>query len=282
MIVVDGSGEVHDPEAPLLHADDLGALRGDGVFETILIRGGRARLVDEHLRRLADGAAGLDLPAPDPTALRRCIDVAERQWASGDEAALRVICSRGRESVPDGPPTVYVTVGPLPARSVVARRAGVSVMTLERADDPDVVPRAPWELLGVKALSYARNMAALRHAHRAGADDGIYLSSAGSVLESPRANVVAVIDGVLTATPRADGILPGITQAALFATAERRGLVVGERRLTPADLRGADGVWLLSSLTLAARVHALDGERLPPLSVSAPDIAALVDEAVAG
>ncbi|MBH0121393.1 aminodeoxychorismate lyase, partial [Rhodococcus sp. CX] len=42
-VLVTLDGEVRDADAPLLHADDFGVLRGDGVFETLLVREGRAR-----------------------------------------------------------------------------------------------------------------------------------------------------------------------------------------------------------------------------------------------
>jgi len=41
-VIVTLDGEVHSPGAPLLFADDLAAVRGDGVFETLLVRDGRA------------------------------------------------------------------------------------------------------------------------------------------------------------------------------------------------------------------------------------------------
>jgi 4-amino-4-deoxychorismate lyase len=49
--------------------------------------------------------------------------------------------------------------------------------------------------------------------------------------------------------------------------------------LRPADLLAAQGVWLVSSITLAARVHTLDGNPLPA-SPLADEFAALVDAAI--
>lgn len=283
VIVVDGDGFPRDTDAPLLFGDDLGVLHGDGVFETVLVREGRARLVDAHLARLVDGSARLDLPTPDIDGLRRAVDVAEARWARTRQAqsadgALRIVHTRGRESDP-GTPTTFVTVTPVPERVSAARRDGVSVTLLPRPHDPDAV--APWELAGAKALSYARNSAALRHARSCGFGDAIYLSSTGSVLESPRANVVAVLGGALTATPPGDGILAGTTQAALFEVATCAGIAVRYRRMTPDDLLAADGVWLLSSLTIAARVRRIDGHVLPECSVPAVDVARLLTEAIA-
>ncbi|MCF8568919.1 aminodeoxychorismate lyase [Gordonia sp. HY002] len=278
MIVVDGDGLLRDAEAPLVYADDLGVLHGDGVFETILVREGRARLVDAHVARLVDGAERLDLPEPDVAKLRRAVLVAQEAWGESIDGALRIVYTRGRESEPSAA-TAFVTVSPVPERAATARRDGISVTLLTRAHDPDVA--APWELSGAKALSYARNTAALRHARGLGFDDAIYLSAAGSVLESPRANVVAVIDGGLTATPPDDGILAGTTQAALFDAADRHGVRVQHRRMTPDDLIRADGVWLLSALTLAARVRRIDDCVLRERSNRAVDVKKLVIEATA-
>src|ERR1700744_5829888 len=108
-VIVTLDGEVHPPETPLLFADDLAAVRGDGVFETLLVRDGSACLVEAHLGRLSHSAKLLDLPEPDLTAWRSAIERAAKQWTSStnDEAAMRLVYSRGRES--GSPPTAYVT-----------------------------------------------------------------------------------------------------------------------------------------------------------------------------
>ena len=51
-VIVTLDGEVYPPGTPLLFADDLAAVRGDGVFETLLVRDGGACLVEAHLGRL--------------------------------------------------------------------------------------------------------------------------------------------------------------------------------------------------------------------------------------
>jgi 4-amino-4-deoxychorismate lyase len=45
-VLVTLDGTVRDPAAPLLFADDLAAVRGDGVFETLLVRSGVACLLE--------------------------------------------------------------------------------------------------------------------------------------------------------------------------------------------------------------------------------------------
>ena len=59
------------------------------------------------------------------------------------------------------------------------------------------------------------------------------------------------------------GILAGVTVRRLFAGAGGHGFGTEVRRGTVDDLHAADGVWLVSSIRLAAAVTALDGKPLP-------------------
>jgi 4-amino-4-deoxychorismate lyase len=115
---------------------------------------------------------------------------------------------------------------------------------------------APWLLGGVKATSYAVNMASLRHARTEGAEDVIWVSTDGQVLEAPTSTVAVVAGGVLVSPPAAVGILPGTTLGAVC------GLVPFEQRpLSLDELRAADEVMLLSSVRGVAPVVRLDGAK---------------------
>lgn len=262
-------GGVREPADPLLSADDLAAVRGDGVFETLLVRDGAACLVDAHLRRLVQSAMMLDLPVPEPAAWLAAIDSAVDLWAqqTTEEGALRLVYSRGREI--GSKPTAYLMINPVPGRAAVARRDGVSAMLLARGLATSGIDAMPWLLAGAKTLSYAVNMAALRHAATRGADEVIFVSSDGFILEGPRSTVVIAVRGAdgrpcLLTPPPWYPILRGTTQQALFEVARARGYDCDFQALRPADLHAAQGVWLVSSITLAARVHTLDGSRLAP------------------
>jgi 4-amino-4-deoxychorismate lyase len=282
-VVVTVDGEVRDPQSPLLYADDLAAVRGDGIFETVLVRNGRPCLIEAHLARLTHSAAMLDLPTPDLDQWRSAVATAVRQWIAegGGEGALRLVYSRGREG--GGPPTAYVTVAALPARVAAVRRDGVAALTLARALPTDAADM-PWLLAGAKTLSYAINMTALRYAEKRGAGDVVFVSSEGLVLEGPRSTVVIATEmddgrlGLLTPPPWYP-ILRGTTQQALFEVARTKGYDCDYRALRQVDLLAAQGVWLVSSITLAARVHTLDGVALRPSPLAA-EMTELIDAAI--
>jgi 4-amino-4-deoxychorismate lyase len=255
-------GTLADAESPLIRVDDLGITRGDGVFETILVVDGEPRELGPHLDRLARSAAMLGLPAPDRARWERCVQVVLDNWPAGGEMALKLIYTRGPE-FGDGTPTGYAMGLPIGAKVLAARAAGVAAVTLDRGYEPEIVARAPWLLLGAKSLSYAVNMAAIRHAESLGADEAIFVAADGSVLEGPTSSVVVANGRTLRTTPPSSGILPGTTQGALFRAAERAGWATKVEPLTVPDLRAADGVFLASSVRKITRVHTLDGMALP-------------------
>lgn len=256
-----GVGPV-DADAPQLRADDLGVLRGDGCFETVRLRAdGVFEDLDAHLDRLARSSAALDLPATDPARWRALAEQLRAGWDGRGEGVFRMNVTRGRTE--GGPPTAYASLTPVADRQLRERRDGVAVLTLDRGVVPGVTVGAPWLLGGVKALSYAVNMAALRHARAAGADDVLFVTADGQLLEAPTASVVWLAGGVLHTPPAAAlGLLESVTVRHLFAHAAGAGFGTEVTPGTTADLHAADGVWLLSSVRVAAAVTSLDGKPL--------------------
>ncbi|WP_406073039.1 aminotransferase class IV [Micromonospora sp. NBC_01638] len=258
-IVVLGRGPVAVGD-PVLRGDDLGVLRGDGLFETMHLRQGRPWLRDEHLARLVVAASAVDLALPPTAALIDLLDDVRAGWPAQVEGALRLVCTRGPEI--GGPPTVYATLTEVPASSRVARRNGISVATLPLGVPADARNGLSWLPAGIKSTSYAVNSAARRWAGRAGVDDVLWISSDGYALEGPTANVVWLTDDTLCTVPAATtGILAGTTVAWLLAQAAALGLSAAERMVTTAELHAADGVWFTSSVRGAVEVHTLDGVR---------------------
>lgn len=259
-IAVLGRGVV-PAQDPVLRGDDLGVLHGDGLFETMHLRGGRPWLPDAHLARLRAGAAAVELPLPPEGALVDLLDTVAAGWPAQVEGALRLVCTRGPEG--GGPPTVHATLAEVPAAARRARRDGVTVACLPLGVPATARPALDWLPAGVKSTSYAVSAAARRWAARNGVDDVLWLSSDGYVLEGPSANVVWLEGGTLCTVPAgATGILPGTTCAWLLAHAADLGFAAAERMATPRRLLDADGVWFTSSVRGLVEIRTLDATRL--------------------
>jgi 4-amino-4-deoxychorismate lyase len=262
IVAVLGRGVV-PPDQPVLRADDRGVLHGDGLFETMHVRGGRPWLRDDHLARLARSAAAIDLRLPEPAALAGLLDTVCAAWPDDVEGAVRLTCTRGPDG---GDPAVFATLNPVPPAALRGRRDGITVATLPLGVEATARADRPWLLPGIKSLSYGTSAATLRWAARAGVDDVLWISTDGYALEGPTANLVWLDGHVLCTVPSGTtGILPGVTAGWLLAHAGELGLAADERMISSAELHPpSGGIWLTSSVRGIAEVRSLDGVPLPP------------------
>jgi 4-amino-4-deoxychorismate lyase len=255
----DGAAVSVPADEPVVTAFDQGLGRGDGVFESVAVIEGGTPHLGPHLARMTRSSALLDLADPGEAAWRALVDAVLADWPADVEGVCRLFLTRG---LGEGlPPTALALLAPVPAEVVRQRAEGISVVSLGLGIPADFRARAPWLLGGAKTLSYAVNMAALRHAHGLGADDVVFTCLDGSLLEGPTSTVVWAADGTLHTPPLDTGILPGTTVARLFERAEDDGWPTAHTPGTVAGLHAADAVWLLSGVRLAAVVHTLDGAR---------------------
>ena len=255
----DGAAVPVPAAQPVVTAFDQGLARGDGVFESVAVVAGGTPHLDAHLGRLARSTSLLGLASPGDAAWRALVATVLADWPAELEGVCRLFLTRG---LGDGtPPTALALLAPVPADTLRQRTEGISVVTLGLGVPADFRAGAPWLLGGAKTLSYAVNMAAQRHAHDLGADDVVFTSLEGRLLEGPTSTVVWAASGTLHTPPLDTGILAGTTQARLFVRAEADGWPTAVTPGTVDDLHAADAVWLLSGVRGAATVHTLDGVR---------------------
>ena len=248
--------ELLEVDAPHVSVLDLGVTRGDGVFETISVGAGHPQALAAHLARFARSATALDLPEPDAEAWERAVLAVSAEIGAVPEAFVKTILTRGVEG--DGRPTgwAYATVAPDHRK---ARAEGIGVVTLDRGYRHDVAKTSPWLLTGSKTLSYAVNRAVLREAARRDADDVVFISSDGYLLEGSTSNLLLRFGDTLV-TPSLDlGILAGTTQGDLFVFARSQGMETKYERLEARKLAEADAAWLVSSVRHAAPIRRVDG-----------------------
>ncbi|MBC7443033.1 MAG: aminotransferase class IV [Ramlibacter sp.] len=247
-------------DAPALRVDDLSAQRGDGIFETLGFIDGYPQEVGPHVGRLCNSAAICDLPSPNVAQWFAAIAHATGRLPRTGEIALKIVLSRGVE--PGPVPTAWLQATKAPDFGPV-RAHGVRAVTLDRGYPRGVAEQAPWLLMGAKTLSYAVNMAALREAKRRGADDTIFITHDGFVLEGPTSSVVLRSGGVYVTPVPSGSILHGTTQQSVFEHLQAAGERTEYRDVTVEELRAAEALWLASSIRMAVHVTELDGRSLP-------------------
>lgn len=246
-LAVSGQGVV-DPDEPVVHADDEAFLRGRGAFETMRVYGGRPFRLAEHLTRLEASCSRLGLPAPDRGGVETLVQSALRAAGAG-EAMLRIYATPGRDG--QGEPAALVLVAELPSDLEELRAGGIRLISVEFQ---------PAQLIGgVKSTSYALNMMALDEARTQGADDAVFLTRSGTVLEATTSNVWWRRGSTLS-TPALDlGILAGVTRRFLVEAAPALGYDVVEAAFAVAELAAAEEAFTSSSVREVMPVVALDG-----------------------
>lgn len=212
-------------EATVPLTDD-GFLRGDAVFEAVLVRDGRTHALEEHLARMRRSARALGLRLP---VLRQVVTDLLAAWGERD-GALRLIVTRGGTvrglvEAPTWPPSIAL--------------AAIEV---------------PWRtpLSGVKSLSYAANQWAIRQAQDRDADDALIVDD-GIALELPTGALAIVADGqVSSPDPARLPILDSVTVRALAQ-------IVEVERTAPRleQVLAADELFVLSATRPVLPVHAL-------------------------
>jgi 4-amino-4-deoxychorismate lyase len=241
-----GEGSV-PPDAPVLHADDEGFLRGRAVFESLRVYDGTPFRLDAHLARLAASAERVGLPAPDVAGLAAA--AADAVEVAGEpNVVLRLLWTSGREN--SGAPTGLALVSSLPPGLDELRSRGLRLAT---------VPWFPGSLAGAKSTSYAENMAAVDEAVRRGADDALLVGANGAVLEAPTSNVW-FREGERLLTPSlALPLLAGVTRATLVELAPEAGYGVEEGTFALQRLLDSDEVFLTSSVREVMPASSIDG-----------------------
>jgi 4-amino-4-deoxychorismate lyase len=253
-LAVLGHGLV-DPDRPWLRVDDEAVLRGRAVFETLRVYAGRPFRLPAHLERLTRSAHVLGLDAPDSAALTDLVGESLAQPGVLD-AVLRVVWTAGADATR---PVGFALVTALPEGLDRMRAAGIELRSLQLAIGATARRASPWLLPGVKSTSYAVNIAAQTEARRRGADDALFLSLEGIVLEGPTSNVWFVEDGILH-TPALDlGILAGVTRDTLVDVAADARITVESGAYELDRLARATEVFTSSSIREVMPVVRLDG-----------------------
>ncbi len=270
-LAVEGRGLV-DPGEPAVHADDEAVLRGRAAFETVRVYGGIPFKLESHLVRLAGSCERIGIQPPDADACRELASLALGH-AGEPDVSLRLYRTAGREQA--GAPQLFVLVSPIPPHLEELRARGIKVVSLL-----GVRAEVPWLLGGVKSTSYAVNMAAEAEARARGADDAVFVTQDGLVLEGPVTNLWWRRGSTLY-TPSLDlGILAGVTRETLLDLAPAIGYEIREGRFPLVDLRSAEEAFTSSSVRELMPIVELDGAPVPRGEAAAALQAALRDAAL--
>lgn len=230
---------------------DRGLLYGDGCFEVLRTWDGVARDLDAHLDRLFETAAFLQLRTMERT---RLVEAVYRTIAAAGpgEHRLRIVLTRGPggfavRPAELGPGATIVIVEPLPEQP--------EEISLAVIDWP--IARRPGR--GHKTLAYLDHVIAHELARQQGADDAIRLDADGHAVEGATCNLFVVSGTTVVTAPADTGAFPGIVRGRVLALCAEAGVRTVLRPPSLRELRGADELFVTSSLRGVVPVTRLDG-----------------------
>lgn len=230
-----------------LPVTDRSYLLGDGLFETILVKSGRALRLPEHLRRLLASCAYFNYNRPTAQELTAAIQSVIAANAL-ETATLRLTLSpresQGILAAPASPLNILITFRRgEPYAPALYERGFTAVIAGTRRNEFSPASRH-------KTTNFLDSVLARKEAQSSGADEAILLNTQGRLAEGSVTNLFLVSSGAVL-TPRIeDGALPGIMRAKVLELCRAKGIPAREQALTPADLERAEEAFFTNSLML--------------------------------
>lgn len=236
---------------------DRGFIFGDGVYEVIPVYGRRPFRLQGHLDRLDRSLAAIKLANPwDGARWRELIVelIARHPW---QDQSIYLQVTRGaaprNHAFPADPrPTVFMMSGALKLPSDAERENGVAAISL---------PDFRWLRCDIKSIALLGNCMMRQAAVEAGCREAVLFRD-GWLTEGAASNIFVVKAGTLLAPPKDHLILPGITYDVTLELAQRHGLPLEVRKISEAETRAADELWLSSSSNEILPITRLDGNKV--------------------
>jgi branched-chain amino acid aminotransferase len=272
-IVIGINDELVPRERAVVSVFDSGFMLGDGVWEGIRVHRGRPAFLDEHLRRLYEGAMGIDLDigrSPDELAqmIRSTLD-ANGMGADTDGVHIRLMVSRGVKSTPYqdprftiSPPTIVIIPEYKTARpETLAEGLRLSTVSIRRGR-PDVQD-PKWN-----SHSKLNCISACIQATKAGADEALMLDPQGFVAtcNSTHFFIVRHPDGPVAPpevwTSTGDYCIPGITRRNVLRLCSDGGITAREKNFSVTECYGASEAFVTGTFAGIAPVTEIDGRRI--------------------
>ena len=256
------SGQCVPREKARISALDAGVLLGAGLFETLRTYAGTPFRLGAHLARLRASGEFFRIFVRETDAEIAAV-VARLLEANGiPDARVRLTATRGPLALrePQGDPeqgrrvaaavdddeappaTLIITAGPMTPYPAELYENGATVVVSDiraNPDDPTVYH---------KTTGYLRNLLALRDAHRARATEALIFNTKGRLAEGSLSNVFIVSEGRLLTPPVEEGLLAGITRAAVLELAAEVGVPAEQRPLAVREVLDADEMFLTNSI----------------------------------
>ncbi|MFH1149663.1 MAG: branched-chain-amino-acid transaminase [Actinomycetota bacterium] len=251
-------GRFVDEDDAKVSVYDHGLLYGDGVFEGIRVYNRRLFMMDEHLKRLYNGAKVIRLEIPmTPADLKDKVRETVRINDISD-GYVRLVVTRGKGDLGLSPskcadPNIIIIAATIKIYPEEVYLRGLNVVTVStRRNNPDSLSPQ------IKSLNYLNHILAHLEVLHAGADEGLVLNDGGYVTECVVDNFFIVVNAVILTPPTNAGALNGITRLVVFNLAKEHNIEIREENLSLVECYTADEAFLTGTAAEVAPVTYID------------------------
>jgi|TARA_B110000902_G_scaffold246993_1_gene302616 branched-chain amino acid aminotransferase len=262
-ILININGELFPRSEAKISVFDSGFILGDGVWEGIRLHNGQLAFIEQHMRRLYDGAKALDMDIGLSAAqlVERIKDTCVANQMI-DGVHIRLMVTRGIKSTPYQDPRVTISAATVVIiaeyKSAVEQtdNQGVSLFTSHvRRGYPDVQDPK------LNTHSKLNCILACIQATKAHADEALMLDPHGFVATCNSTHFFIARDGEVW-TSSGDFCLDGITRRNVINLCKDNDIKVFERNFTLADVYGADEAFITGTFAGLSAVAQVDGRTI--------------------
>lgn len=257
------NGNLVPRDKAVVNVFDSGFMLGDGVWEGLRVHQGRVAFLDDHLDRLWEGAAALDIDIGLTKAAltERLYETLEAN--NMDEGVhIRLMLTRGLRSTPYQDPRVVISDATIviapefknPDPATASNPLSLYTVSVRRG-------RADVQDPGLNSHSKINCVTACIQAIKAGADEGLMLDPQGFVATCNSTHFFIVRKGEVW-TSSGDYCLGGITRGKIIDLCKANGIPVYERNFPLAKCYSADEAFTTGTFAGLAPVGDIDGRKI--------------------
>ncbi len=254
------NGQLLPRDQAVVNVFDSGFMLGDGIWEGLRVHRGRIAFLEDHLTRLWEGAAALDIDIglTQEMLTKRLYETLQANQMVED-VHIRLMVTRGLRSTPYQDPRVVISAAtiiiapeykkPRPETAVKSQRLYTVSVRRGRADVQDP---------GLNSHSKINCITACIQAIKAGADEGLMLDPQGFVATCNSTHFFIVRRGEVW-TSSGDYCLGGITRGKIIDLCRAHDIPVFEKNFPLAKCYGADEAFTTGTFAGLAPVGEIDG-----------------------
>lgn len=262
-ILININGELFPRSEAKISVFDSGFILGDGIWEGIRLHHGKLAFINQHMRRLFDGAKALDMDiGVDKEALIARIEHTCQANGMHDGVHIRLMVTRGIKATPYQDPRVTIssaTIVIIAEHKTALEQApgeGVSLFTSHvRRGYPDVQDPK------LNTHSKLNCIFACIQAAKAHADEALMLDPHGFVATCNSTHFFIIRNGEVW-TSSGDFCLDGITRRNVINLCKHNGIPVFERNFSLSDVYGADECFITGTFAGLSAVKQVDGRMI--------------------